>query len=118
MAKALSKDLRVRVIEAVRAGSSRRQVAARFGVSASSAIRWVNRFEATGEVSAKPMGGDRRSLLKGHREGVLALVSDHPDQTIEELRARLRERGIEASYGATWRFLDSEEITFKKNRFR
>lgn len=118
MAKALSKDLRVRVIEAVRSGGSRRQVAARFGVSASSAIRWVNRFEATGEVSAKPMGGDRRSSLKEHREGVLALVADHPDQTIEELRARLRGRGIEASYGATWRFLDSEKITFKKNRFR
>lgn len=118
MAKALSKDLRVRVIEAVRAGGSRRQVAARFGVSVSSAIRWVTRFEASGEVSAKQMGGDRRSSLKEHRERIVTLIADHPDQTIEELRARLREQGIEASYGAAWRFLDSEKISFKKNRFR
>lgn len=118
MAKALSRDLRVRVIDAVRAGGSRQQVAVRFGVSESSANRWVNRFEATGEVSAKQMGGDRRSSLKDHRERILTLVGDHPDQTIEELRARLKEQGIKASYGATWRFLDSEKITFKKNRSR
>jgi len=39
MAKYLCEDLRVRVIEAVRSGVSRRQAAARFGVSVSSAFR-------------------------------------------------------------------------------
>ena len=42
MADYLSEDLRIRVIEAVEAGSSRRGAAARFGVSVSSAIRWVD----------------------------------------------------------------------------
>ena len=42
MANYLSEDLRIRVIEAVEAGSSRRGAAARFGVSVSSAIRWVD----------------------------------------------------------------------------
>ena len=41
MGKSLSDDLRVRVVEAVEAGASRRQAAARFGVSVSSSIRWV-----------------------------------------------------------------------------
>jgi transposase len=40
MAKALSMDLRERVIAAVDEGMSRRQAAERFGVSASSAVRW------------------------------------------------------------------------------
>ncbi|PZP39768.1 MAG: IS630 family transposase, partial [Azospirillum brasilense] len=40
MSRALSCDLRSRVIAAVEAGSSRRAAAARFGVSVSSAIRW------------------------------------------------------------------------------
>ncbi|MCH9019639.1 MAG: IS630 family transposase, partial [Proteobacteria bacterium] len=38
MGKSLSDDLRVRVVEAVDGGTSRRQAAARFGVSVSSAI--------------------------------------------------------------------------------
>ncbi len=57
----LSNDLRVRVVEAVLAGSSRRRAAARFGVSVSSAIRWVRSWHERGDVRAKPQGGDRRS---------------------------------------------------------
>ena len=41
MAKALSTDLRRRVVDATAQGISCRQAAKRFGVSASSAIRWA-----------------------------------------------------------------------------
>jgi transposase len=40
MSKALSVDLRDRVVAAIETGLSCRQAAIRFGVSASSAIRW------------------------------------------------------------------------------
>jgi transposase len=43
MAKALSNDLRQRIIEVIDQGLSCRQAAERFGVSASSAIRWLGR---------------------------------------------------------------------------
>ncbi len=116
MARSLSEDLRVRVIEAVEAGASRRQAAARFGVGASSAIRWVDRWRKTGERGARKQGGDRRSRLKAHRAVVLGLIEERPDLTIEEVRAALRDRGISASYGAVWRFFAAEGISFKKNR--
>ena len=46
MASACSQDLRDRVIDAGGGGEmSRRAAAARFGVSESSAIKWVQRFE-------------------------------------------------------------------------
>ena len=49
MASAYSQDLRDRVIDTViRGGMSRRAAAARFGVSESSAIKWVQRFERSG----------------------------------------------------------------------
>ena len=54
MARYLSEDLRVRVIEAVRSGASRRQAAARFGVSGSSAIRWVAEWRASGRTAIEP----------------------------------------------------------------
>jgi transposase len=43
MARALSKDLRLRVLKAADDGASSRQAAARFGVGVSSAIGWIAR---------------------------------------------------------------------------
>ena len=48
MTTALSVDMRKRVVAAVNGGLSRRQAAARFGVSISSAIRWRSRVRETG----------------------------------------------------------------------
>ena len=54
---AVSDDLRERVVEAVVLGGlSRNQAAARFKVSVASAVRWVKRFNTTGEISPTPSG--------------------------------------------------------------
>ena len=70
---ALSEDLRKRVVDAVVVGGlSRNAAAKRFGVGIASAIRWVWRFQATGEISPAPTGGDRRSeRIEAHREYLL-----------------------------------------------
>lgn len=57
MPKPYSQDLRGRVVAAVAGGKSRHAVAAQFAVSVSSAVRWVQRWQASGEVAAKPTGG-------------------------------------------------------------
>jgi len=54
MATALSVDLRSRVIAAVDGGMSRRRAASRFGVSYSSAIRWVRQARESGDITPKP----------------------------------------------------------------
>ena len=61
MTTALSVDLRKRVVAAVDGGLSRRQAAARFGVSISSAIRWTSRVRETGDIRPLRVGGDKRS---------------------------------------------------------
>ena len=79
MADYLSEDLRIRVIEAVEAGSSRRGAAARFGVSVSSAIRWVDVWRRTGRTAPYPRGGDRRSgRIEGAAAFLLAKVEETP----------------------------------------
>ena len=50
MTKPLSNDLRERLVSAVDSGLSRRSAARRFGVAASTAIKWVNRWRRTGDV--------------------------------------------------------------------
>ena len=54
---ALSDDLRKRVVDAVVVGGvSRNAAAKRFGVSIASAVRWVARFKAEGEISPATTG--------------------------------------------------------------
>lgn len=61
MATSLSTDLRERLISAVESGQSCRAAAKRFGVAASTAIKWVSRWRAEGHAEARPRGGDRHS---------------------------------------------------------
>jgi transposase len=90
MSKALSVDLRDRVIAAIEGGMSCRQAAARFGVSASSAIRWRSRVRTQGDVRPGPLGGDRRSgHVERHAELILGLVEARDDITLAELREAL-----------------------------
>jgi transposase len=51
MAKALSVDVRDRVMAAICEGMLRRQAAVRFGVSAASAVRWHHRYKVTRTVA-------------------------------------------------------------------
>ena len=52
MATPYSQDLRERVIGAVEAGQSARAAARVFGVSASTAVKWVRRWRRPGSVAA------------------------------------------------------------------
>ena len=121
MADYLSEDLRIRVIEAVEAGSSRRGAAARFGVSVSSAIRWVDVWRRTGRTAPYPRGGDRRSgRIEGAAEFLLAKVEEKPDITLAELQALLKERDLSVGTGTVWRFFDrhAAEAGFTPTVFR
>jgi transposase len=95
MSKALSLDLRTRVLSAIAGGLSCRKAAERFGVSASSAIRWRAREREQGNARPKALGGDRRSgHIEAHAALILALVEEVPDIALEELRAVLARRGV------------------------
>lgn len=118
MAKPLDEDLRVRVVGAVKGGMSRHAAAARFGVSASSAIRWTKLEEETGSVRHQPMGGDRHSKLLDHRDFLLDLVAGEPDLTLTEIRARLAQHQVIVGHATVWRFFAKEKISFKKNAAR
>jgi transposase len=118
MAKPLDKDLRLRVVGAVREGMSRHAAAERFGVSVSSAIRWAKLEEETGSVEPRPMGGDRHSKLLDHRDLLLDLVKAEPDLTLTEIRGRLAKRRIIVGHATVWRFFAKEQISFKKNAAR
>ena len=115
MGRAYSQDLRDRVIDATESGTSARRAAARFEVSAATAIRWIGRVRDRGERSARRQGRRPGSKLDAHRDFLLAVIEAAPDATIEELQRRLvEEKGVRASTGTIWTFLDRHDLTSKK----
>lgn len=114
MTRALSVDLRRRVIAAIEGGASCRQAAARFGVSAWSAIRWHARSRLVGDASPKRQGGDRRSArIEAHAVVILGALESKPDITLVDLRDQLAGCGIGVSVAGLWRFFKRRRITFK-----
>ena len=61
MTKPLSQNLRVRVVDAVEGGMSRRAAAERFGITPSAAVKWLRLWRETGAVAPRAQGGDKRS---------------------------------------------------------
>jgi transposase len=115
MARAYSQDLRDRVIDTALSGVPARQAAARFGVGIATAIIWVRRARKSGERTARRQGQPRRSKLDPHRDFLLGLIETTSDITIVEMQGRLAtERGVTASVGTIWTFLDRCNMTVKK----
>lgn len=120
MTKALSQDLRSRVIAAIDGGLSCRQAAARFGIAASTAVKWTQRWRAAGILRSRAQGGDRRSgRIEAHAKEILALVAGKVDITLVEIGEHLAARHGERFVPSTiWRCLDRHGQTLKKNSAR
>ena len=117
MPAAYSADIRGRVIASVESGSSRREAAEEFDVSASSAIKWVAAYRTTGSCAAKPRGGSTSPLEK-YTTFLLTLIEGQPDLTLDEVVCAMRKRKLPGSRTAVWRFFQRHKITFKKRMAR
>lgn len=84
--KPYSKDLRLRVLAAVDAGSPREEVAQTFSVSVPTIKRWLKRRRETGEVEPKPIPG--RPSTKGTmlQHWLPQQLKANHDLTLEEHR--------------------------------
>ena len=120
MGRAYSQDLRDRVIDAVEIdGMSCRSASRRFGVSESSAIKWLQRYRKTGRRTPVGTGGHRPSVLAPHLDFIEAVRLEQPDITLQALCDRLgAERGVKADTGMMSRFFRRQGITVKKSRSR
>jgi transposase len=117
MAIPLSFDLRSRVLAVIDEGLSCRQAAARFGVSASSAIRWAALRRDVGDARPKRLGGDRLSQrTEAHASLIHAALAETSDITLPELKERLAARGAHVSVAALWRFCHRHKTTRKKRQ--
>ena len=113
-----SMDLRERVVKAAIAGQSSRAVAATFGVSVASVVKWTQKYRETGDVAPRPQGYKKPHSLAGERAWLLGRIAAKPDMTLRGLMADLADRGTVISYFGIWLFFKREGISFKKKRLR
>ena len=115
---ALSQDLRLRIVDLVASGVSRREAARQFKVSASSAIRFVRQAMEVGHVGLKAPK-KRKSKLDPYRADMIGWIGKQPDLTLAELCARLYEiYGLRVGSSTLDDWLRANQITYKKNGSR
>ena len=113
MGRALSSDLRDRVLKASVNGLSARKCAERFGVAASTAIRWIDRA-AKGETGPRRRAG-RASRLDPHTVFIETMIEDQKDITLDEMVIRLaNERDVKIGRSMVSKWLRSRGFTYKK----
>jgi transposase len=117
--QALGQDLRDRVL--ADAGRPAREVAARFGVSASyvvkaRVVKARQRLRHQGDAAAGPQRNRVAPRLAGHEEAIRTEMVRRPSATCSELRDWAAERGVTVSRTAIWRTLARLGLTRKKSR--
>ena len=115
MTRPYAMDLRERALARVLAGERVRSVAEALSISASSVVKWSQRFRATGSVAPGQMGGHRPRLIVAEHEVWLRARMAAGDFTLRGLVAELAERGLKVDYRTIWNFAHREALSFKKN---
>src|SRR5438034_11625922 len=96
--RAYSKDLRIRVIDAVDRGVARAVVAAQFQVSLRTIKRWLQRRRERGSLAVSVRPGPPARKMGPLRAGLLPQLEAQPEATLEEHCARWeQETGVRVS---------------------
>ena len=114
---AYSIDLRKKILSAWdNKEGTQRELAKRFKVSLSFIRDFLRRYRETGEIKARPQGGDRPSKLKGKEEELLKImVTEQSDIYLREIQATIKERTeIEVSISSLSRTLNRLKLKRKK----
>jgi transposase len=110
--KPFSLDLRQRVLADYQAGLSFAELGRKYTTSAEWVRQFIRRFEATGEVAARPPRIKKLPFHRRHEADLRAALATQSDLTLEGLRTKL---GLDVSIGTLWNALRALKISFKKN---
>src|SRR5919202_3361502 len=113
--KPYSKDLRLKVLEALDRGMPRREVAQIFGISMPTIKRWLKRRRETGELAPRPSPGPPARKGMALEQALPAQLQSNPDFTLEEHRELFEEtHGISVSTASISRAFERLGLPLKK----
>lgn len=115
--KAYSIDLRERIVQAVKAGTSKRSAARTFQVSLPTVKRYVALDQQTGNLTPKTSPGRTRRIRHQSHSALLAQLEATPDATLEEhCEAWKQAQGVTVSVTTMFRAIARIDWTRKKGR--
>ena len=110
--RAFSSDLRTRVLADFQAGRTFAELGRKYSTSAEWVRQFIRRFQATGEIDARPPVNRRVPFHRRHEAELRAAVADNPSLTLEALRTKL---GVACHLSTLWHALRAVKIAFKKS---
>jgi transposase len=114
--KAYSQDLRLRILRAIDAGSTKTAVARRFAVGLSTVKRYLSQRAAVGHVQPRTSPGRPASIRPSEYAAVCAQVAQLGDATLAEHAAAWeRTHGVPVSPWAIGRLIRRWKLTRKKS---
>jgi transposase len=112
MPRAFSLDLRERVLADYQAGMTFAELGRKYTTSAEWVRQFIRRYQATGEIVARPPIPKRVPFHRRHEAELRAFVAEQPDLTLEGLRVKL---GLDVSIATLHHALIALKLSFKKN---
>jgi transposase len=117
---AYSKDLRLKVLDAVERGIPRREVSVLLGISLSTISRYVKLKASGRQIAPKPSPGRKAKILANpaHKRALWRQLQENDTATLEEHRQMFeKERGVCVSVATMSRAVRKLGWTFKKDRW-
>ena len=115
MPRAISVDLRKRVLAAYDGGMRPADIVRQFQVKQWWFFNLVRERASRGTIEPLPPTGGPKRRLAGHEEALRKLVEQEPDLTLAELRQKLK---LRVGISTLCRALQELNLTFKKNAAR
>jgi transposase len=111
--RAFSLDLRTRVLADFQSGLTFAELGRKYSTSAEWVRQFIRRYQATGELEARPSRNRRVPFHQRYEAQLRAAVAEHPSLTLEALRTHL---GVDCDLSTLWHALRMLKISFKKKR--
>ena len=114
--RALSLDLRQRIVAAAEEGMTQTQIAQRFAVTQPTVSRILKQWHAEHDLSEKPKSGRPPRIAAEQLPELEALVASRTDWTLSELADAWQERfDTRIGLSTLWRTLQKRRFTHKKS---
>jgi transposase len=111
--KAYSIDLRERVLSDFQGGMKFADLGRKYSVSAEWVRQFIRRYQATGEIAARPPLTKKVPFYRRHETELRTALAEQPDLTLEGLRTCLK---LDVSIGTLHQALVNLKLSFKKKR--
>lgn len=113
--KAISEDLRNRIVVLISKGESQRQIANRLMISQGTVWKINKLYKTTGKVEVRPRPGRPRSFKGRSLRALEKYVIKQPDATLAEIETHFKNRNIPCSSTSIKNAFRLLKISYKKN---